>query len=148
MLMLKSNGSSYDYVIRYDDHLPNWNMNNNDKYFVADINGDGKEDLYVFNTSDWATQWLGTAISSGTGLSVATKQGDWIGGWNLGGVDKIAVDRRATGRDHLFIYNTNWFGYLWSGSSGLYQKLCITATSMHLNTTIMDGTNKIPECYV
>lgn len=122
MLMLKSNGSNYDYVIRYDDHLPNWNMNNNDKYFVADINGDGKEDLYVFNTNDWATQWLGTVISTGTGLNVATKQGDWIGGWNLGGVDKIAVDRRATGRDHLFIYNTNWFGYLWSGSSGLYQK--------------------------
>ena len=31
----------------------------------------------------------------GTGLNVATKQGDWIGGWNLGGVDKLIVDKEV-----------------------------------------------------
>lgn len=122
LLMLSSNGNGYNYVKRYDDQLPNWNMNNNDKYFVADLNGDGKDDLYVYNPTDWATQWIGTVVSSGNALNVATKQSDWIGGWNLGSVDKLIVDKRSSGREHLFIHNTNWFGYLWSGGSGLYQK--------------------------
>lgn len=124
MLMLKSNGSSYDYVIRYDDVMPNWNMSNSDKFYVADINGDGKEDLYVYNTADWATQWLGTIVTNaaGNGVQAISKQDDWIGGWNLGASDKLVVDNRASGVDHLFIYNTDWFGYMWSGASSMYLK--------------------------
>lgn len=120
MLLLKSNGSSYDYVIRYDDALPNWNMNDNDQYYVADIDGNNKEDLYVYNPKDWSTEWIGTALSSGSGLSVATKQSDWIGGWNMGLIDKLIVDNRKSGRDNLYIHNSVWFGYMWPGASGLY----------------------------
>ena len=45
---VKVKWNELDYVIRYDDHLPNWNMNNNDKYYVADINGDGKRRSVCF----------------------------------------------------------------------------------------------------
>lgn len=123
MLLLRSNGSSYNYVKRYDDRMPNWNMSDNDKFLVADINGDRKDDLYVYNTADWSTQWLGTVLSSGSGVEANTKQSDWIGGWNLGPADKLIVDDRPSGnRDNLYIHNTNWFGYMWPGGSGMYIK--------------------------
>ncbi len=121
MLLLKSNGAKYNYIKRYDDALPNWNMSNNDKFYVADINGDRKDDLYVYNTADWSTQWLGTILSDGSGVRANTKQSDWIGGWNLGSSDKLIVDDRPSGyRDQLFIHNRDWFGYLSPGSSAVY----------------------------
>lgn len=121
MLLLKSNGAKYTYLKRYDDKLPNWNMSNNDKFYVADINGDRKDDLYVYNTADWSTQWIGTIMSSGTGVEAKTKTSDWVGGWNLGSSDKLLVSNNKKGyRDHLFIRNTNWFGYLYAGNSSMY----------------------------
>ena len=36
--------------------------------------------------------------------------------------DKLIVDDRKTGRDNLFIHNTNWFAYMWPGSSNMYIK--------------------------
>lgn len=121
LLMLRSDGSKYNYIRRYDNNLPGWNMNNRDKFYVADIDGNGKEDLYVFNNQDWSTQYLGRVITSGSTVSV-THQNGWIGGWNLGASDKLLVDNRDSGRDHLFIHNKNWFGYMWSGSSNMYIK--------------------------
>ncbi len=120
LLMLRSDGSNLIYRKRYDDRIPNWNMSNNDKFYPADINGDGKEELYVFNTKDWSTEWVGTLISSGTGIEAITKQSNWIGSWNLGANDKIIIDDRSSGRDNVFVHNKDWFGYLWSGSPGLF----------------------------
>ncbi|TDQ27553.1 M64 family metallopeptidase [Tenacibaculum caenipelagi] len=121
LLLLRSDGNEYKYIKRYDDALPGWNMNNHDKFYVADINGDGKDDLYVFNNQDWSTQYLGRVITNGSTVSV-NYQSDWIGGWNLGSADKLIVDNRKTGRDNLFIHNTNWFAYMWSGTSNMYIK--------------------------
>ncbi|AZJ35650.1 hypothetical protein D6T69_09015 [Tenacibaculum singaporense] len=121
LLLLRSDGNEYKYIKRYDDALPGWNMNNRDKFYVADINGDGKDDLYVFNNQDWSTQYLGRVITNGSTVS-ASYQSDWIGGWNLGSSDKLIVDDRKTGRDNLFIHNTNWFAYMWPGSSNMYIK--------------------------
>ncbi|MEM9991321.1 MAG: VCBS repeat-containing protein, partial [Bacteroidota bacterium] len=124
MLLLRSDGNRLNYVKRYDDRLPNWNMSDNDKFYVADINGDRKDDLYVYNSSDWSTQWLGTLLSDGSGIEADGKQSDWIGGWNLGSSDKLIVDDRPTGyRDNLYVHNTNWFGYMWPhDSNGMYLK--------------------------
>lgn len=121
LLLLRSDGTQYKYIKRYNDALPGWNMNNRDKFYVADINGDGKDDLYVFNNQDWSTQYLGRVITNGSTVSVSY-QSDWIGGWNLGASDKLIVDNRRTGRDHLFIHNTNWFSYMWTGNSNMYIK--------------------------
>jgi hypothetical protein len=119
VLMLRSNGSGYDFVRRYDDALPGWNMQNGDIFFTADLNGDSKDDLMIYNYSNWSTEYLARAITDGLSLSV-NYQGDWIGGWNLGGVDKITIARQQSGKDEVFIHNDNWFGYMACNSSGFY----------------------------
>jgi hypothetical protein len=121
LVMLRSNGTGYDYVIRYDNTLPGWDMNDNDSYYVGDFNGDGKEELLMYNTANWDSEYLGRTVSTGTGLT-ASWQKDWIGSWNLGGVDKLQVGNARTGSDALFISNQDWFGYLIPSGSGMHQQ--------------------------
>ncbi|HEY8918880.1 MAG TPA: M64 family metallopeptidase [Chitinophaga sp.] len=122
LLMLKSTGSNLSYVKRFDGVIPGWEMAPNDRLYVADANGDGKKDLYIYNTSNWDKEYLGILTSNGTTLS-GTWQKDWIGSWNLGSVDKLAVTNfnGGAGWDDLFIYNTSWFGMLRSNTTSLSQ---------------------------
>jgi len=122
LLMLKSTGSNLSYVKRFDGVIPGWEMAPNDRLYIADANGDGKKDLYIYNTSNWDKEYLGILTSNGTTLS-GTWQKDWIGSWNLGSVDKLAVTNfnGGSGWDDLFIYNTNWFGMLRSNTTSLSQ---------------------------
>jgi len=122
LLMLKSTGSNLSYVKRFDGVIPGWEMAPNDRLYVADANGDGKKDLYIYNTSNWDKEYLGILTSNGTTLS-GTWQKDWIGSWNLGSVDKLAVTNfnGGSGWDDLFIYNTSWFGMLRSNTTSLSQ---------------------------
>lgn len=120
--MLRSTGSSLAYVRRFDDSVPGWDgLAANDRFFVADINGDKREDLYVYNANDWVTEYIGTMISSGSDLSGGW-QDDWVGNWNLGAADQILVGNFAGGAnwDDVFIRNSDWFGMLRSSSASVY----------------------------
>jgi hypothetical protein len=112
--MLASTGSDLRFVQRFDRDVPGWGeMRRNDRWFVADVNGDRRSDLYVYNASDWNTQYLGTLVSSGTSLNGGWQE-DWIGSWNLGANDKLLVCNfnGGSGWDDLLIYNDDWFGLL------------------------------------
>ena len=86
--MLASDGAQLAMTKRYDGNAPGWQMRKGDRHYVADINGDGRQDLFVYNSQDWFREYLGTMISSGTGLSCAWKH-DWVGEWNLGAADSF-----------------------------------------------------------
>lgn len=121
--MLRSTGNNLQFVRRFDRDVPGWGeMRRNDRWMVADINGDGRSDLYVYNGLDWNTQYLGTLLSSGSSLGGGF-QTDWIGSWNLGPNDKFAVANfnGGAGWDDLLVYNDDWFGLLRSVSSGVTQ---------------------------
>ncbi len=125
--MLKSSGTDLSNAKRFDDSVPGWIMSRNDQWFVADIDGNGKDDLYVYNNADPAIlshngkymdmQYLGLVRSSGSDLQ-AKWYGDWIGNWNLGLNDKFLVANfngvwgSNPGWDDLFVFNTDWFGML------------------------------------
>lgn len=113
LLMVASNGSSLDYVRRYDGNAPGWQMRKNDRHFVCDLKGDGKEDLFVYNCLDWSKEYLGTMISNGSSLSCNWKE-DWVGEWNLGKVDNFLVCNfeGASGTRNLFVHNKDWFGMI------------------------------------
>lgn len=104
---------------RYEDTIPGWNMRRRDRFYAADVNGDGNEDLVVFNAVNWSTQYLGILRSNGENALQGTWQSGWIGGWNLGSVDNfhVAEFRGTGGWTDLFVYNQGWFGLLRSHSN-------------------------------
>ena len=112
--MLRSNGTSMSNTRRFDGTVPGWDgLAEHDEFFVADVNGDDRDDLYIYNDADWATQYLGTIQSTGTNLTGAW-QDDWIGSWNLGTPDLFLVGNfnGGLGYEDLLVRNDNWFGLL------------------------------------
>jgi hypothetical protein len=122
--MLASDGSQLAMVRRYDGNAPGWQMRKNDRHWVCDLKGDGKEDLFVYNASDWFREYLGTMASSGTALSCSWKE-DWVGEWNLGAVDRFEPCNYegAAGARDLFVHNTDWFGMIRAAPSLQLQKI-------------------------
>jgi len=112
--MFKSDGNGLQMVVRYDTVVPGWgDMKLNDVFYPADVNGDGKTDLIVYNWKDWGTEYLGKLISNGSALN-GSYVGNWIGEWNLGSVDQFEVCNfeGLMGKPDLFVHNLNWFGMI------------------------------------
>ena len=65
--MFRSAGSGLAYVHRFDGDVPGWGgLARHDQFFAADIDGNGRCDLWAWNHQDWSTEYLGRMISSGT----------------------------------------------------------------------------------
>jgi hypothetical protein len=107
--MLASDGTGLGMTQRYDGNAPGWQMRKHDRHYLADVNGDGRADLVVFNADDWSPVYLGTMVSNGAGLSSG-----WVGEWHLGNVDRFeACDYPGKGgQPGLFVHNHDWFGML------------------------------------
>jgi hypothetical protein len=122
--MLASTGSQLTMTRRYDGNAPGWQMRRNDRHWLADVNRDGKADLFVYNSADWSTEYLGTMISSGTDLACAWKA-DWVGEWNLGAVDRFEPCdwEGAGGTRDLIVHNSNWLGMIKATPGLSLQKL-------------------------
>lgn len=125
--MFRSNGSGLDYANRYDGDVPGWGgLARNDRFFAADINSDGKCDLWAWNSQDWSEEYLGRLISDGSALS-GSFVGDWVGEWNLSPADDFEVARftstrrtrvgTTAGPSNLYVHNTDWFGVI-NGRTG------------------------------
>ena len=86
-----------------------------DRHWLADINGDGRRDLFVYNHQDWAD-----GVSRHDGLerhraARAAWQADWVGEWNLGArrqVRGLQLRRRCAASRDLFVHNQDWFGMI------------------------------------
>ena len=111
--MLQSTGTALSMVRRYDGNAPGWQMRAHDTHWIADINDDGRADLFVYNHQDWGPEYLGTMITSGTDLVSAWRE-DWVGEWNLGSVDRFEpCDYEGVGgRRDLIVHNTDWIGMI------------------------------------
>jgi IgA Peptidase M64/FG-GAP-like repeat len=113
-------------IARYDGDVRGWGgFARNDRFFVADLNGDGKKDLVVFNGDDWSMTYVGLLRSSGTGFSMTNRYDGDIPGWGgLAKHDELFVgDLNGDGKDDLVIFNgQDWsmayVGLFRSGAGG------------------------------
>lgn len=122
--MLKSTGTALAPVQLYNGNAPGWQMRKNDRHWIADVNGDGKADLFVYNALDWSTEYLGAMCSTGSGVNTVWSS-DWIGEWNLGNVDLFEPCNYegVGGKRDLIVHNQNWLGMIRSTPAFQLQKI-------------------------
>lgn len=107
--LLVSDGSGgLRLVARYDGDIPGWGgFARNDRFHVADLDGDGRDDLVVFNGDDWSMTYVGLLRSTGFGFFMTNRYDGDIPGWGgLARHDKLFVaDLDGNGTDDLVIFN-------------------------------------------
>ncbi len=113
--MYTSNGSRLTQKKVYADNLPGAAMSINDQYFVADFNGDGRDDIYLYNGDDWHTSILTMLSSTGNEFSpVKRYTGERLSGWNLKSGGKFYVaDFDNDGKDDLYSVKISDENSLW-----------------------------------
>ena len=58
-MIYRSNGSQLDVVFSAVERVPgSWQFKPGDQFFVGDFNGDGKDEVVVFNSTDWVMEYL------------------------------------------------------------------------------------------
>ncbi|MDB5306737.1 MAG: hypothetical protein JWO38_939 [Gemmataceae bacterium] len=124
LLMVQPTGTDLAFVKRYDDgtaaaNVPGWHLTKGDRLYPADANKDGKTDLFVYNTTNWGTDYLGTLLSTGSGLT-GSWAAHWVGGWNLGPGDVILPCHYdgPGGVSDVVIRNKQWLGLISRKPSG------------------------------
>ena len=102
----------------YTDDLPGWGgFRRHDEIHVGDFNGDGKDDLYLFNGRDWSESYLGMFRSTGSAFAYTRRYDGDVPGW--GGLrphDRfLPVDLTGDGRIGLFTWNMVDWGPNYAG---------------------------------
>lgn len=102
----------------WEDDLPGWGgFAEHDRFFVGDFNGDGKDDLYVFNGSDWANPYLGMFRSTGSDFAfVRMFDGDVPGWGGMRSHDRfLPADLTGDGKVDLFAWNMDDWSHEYAG---------------------------------
>jgi IgA Peptidase M64/FG-GAP-like repeat len=124
-LLVDDGNNGLKLIARYDDVMPGWQFQKTDKFYVADFNGDGKKDLFVFNGSNWSIPYVGMLRSNGSSFSVVQRYDANMPGWEMRSQDRHYVgDFNGDGKEDLWVFNgVNWsipyLGMLWSNGSNL-----------------------------
>jgi hypothetical protein len=99
----------------HDDWIGGWNLGTNDREYVGDLDGDGKDELYVRSDN-----WAGVIESTDDGLDSRAITNDWIlardldmDGWNLGANDRENLgDFDGDGADEVYVRSDDWAGII------------------------------------
>lgn len=87
-----------------------WQFAPHDEIYVGDVNGDGVDEVVVFNGLDWVMPYLGVLAHDGSGglRLIARHDGDVPGWGGLARHDRFLVsDFSGDGRADLYVVNTD-----------------------------------------
>jgi hypothetical protein len=118
--LLRSSGTQLHMRHRYDGVMPGWQMRPTDQHFIGDFNGDGQDDLFVFNGDAWAIAYLGMLASHRGRLSMVRRYDGNAPGWQMRRHDRHYVgDLNGDGQSDLWFFNSlDWSQvYLGAGIS-------------------------------
>lgn len=126
-LLVSDAAGSWRLIARYDGDIPGWGgFRRNDRFFKADLDGDGRDDLVVFNGDDWSMTYVGLLRSTGSGFGLSHRYDGDIPGWGgLAKHDRLCIgDLNGDGKDDVVIFNgddwsMSYVGVFRSGPSGL-----------------------------
>lgn len=132
-----STGTSFE---RHE--IPHY-FNSRDKtVYVADINGDGKDDFYAINKGGDNMAQILCYVNNGNGLSYTSYSGPAVYGENKW--EFHLGDYNGDGKTDYIASSTYANGSQWSG----YQLYCLPSTFNHVLNTITDGLgNKVDISY-
>jgi len=127
IMTYRSNGSQLDVQFSVVNIVPgSWQFQPGDQYWTGDFNGDGKDEVLVFNGSDWIMPYLGLLADDGSGgLRLIARYDGSMPGWQFTSGDQFFVgDFNGDGKADVFVFNgSNWsipyLGMLASSGTGL-----------------------------
>ncbi len=100
-----------------------WTLRQADRYLLADLDGNGRKELVVFNGKDWAKRYMAIFRMDGINLAFVRVHENVAGGWKMAPNDFHYVgDFDHDGREDLAVVNTADFDgpYMgvWNSSGG------------------------------
>ncbi len=112
ILIHRSTGNAFEVVFSSVGHVPvSWQFASDDQFFVADFNGDGKDEVVVYNGTNWNKPYLGLLAGDGAnGLKLIAVYEGSLPNWQMGRHDRFFVgDFTGDGKADLFVFNgTDW----------------------------------------
>ncbi len=68
IIVYRSNGSQLDVAFSAVERVPgSWQFTAGDRFYVGDFNGDGKDEVVVYNSTNWVMEYLGLLADDGSG---------------------------------------------------------------------------------
>ncbi len=106
--LLKSQGTNFIPVAYYVDQLPGWGaLRPTDEFYVGDLDGDGRDDLMVFNGLEWNMPYFCLLRSTGTALTYLKRYDNNLPGNQMGRHETFRIaDLNGDGRADVVSWNT------------------------------------------